>query len=265
MSYLTDREIHVVGIQRTGQHAVTSWIIGHFNSVCYKNCMSQLNQRKGHCASIQPPFWLFEPKKQENWTESNFIPMNQDAIVLGTEFTIYDVGLNNSISMKKKDICLANGVENFSKRVDHVLVIRNPYNQFSSILNWGRNRVLSKPKNFLNMWEKMAYECLGKTSNFPHATVICYDDWFSNINNRIEVEKELDLIRDDSRINIVMKIGHGRSWGSSFDGMESNNKAQSMDVLNRWKLVKEDHRFKEVANNKKIRDLAEEFGWSCPL
>jgi len=52
MTYLTDREIHVIGIQRTGQHAITSWILGHFDKVCYKNSMSQLGMRNGH--GVQP-------------------------------------------------------------------------------------------------------------------------------------------------------------------------------------------------------------------
>jgi hypothetical protein len=265
MTYLTEREINVVGIQRTGQHAITSWTIGHFDSVCYKNCMSQLGRRKGRSSGVESPFWLFEPKERDSWIEANQIPKNQDAIVLGTEFTIFDVGLNPAIPEQKKLICDFHGVDEFSKRRDNMLVIRNPYNQYASVLKWGKNKLLSSPGSFSKMWKKMANECIGITNFFENKVVVNYDCWFSDVEERKLIEGQLDLPRDDSRIDIVMKIGHGRSWGSSFDGMKTKKSAQKMNVLNRWESVKDDVRFIELCKDERLAELASSFDWERPL
>jgi hypothetical protein len=264
MTYLTDREIHIVGVQRTGQHAITSWLIGHFGDVLYKNCMSQLGRTRGRMKGIELPFWYFKDG-EEGYTETNeFIP-TKDAIILGTEFTVYKVGLNPNLEKEKKALCKSHKVDQFSKRRDNILVIRNPYNQYASVLNWGKNKMLSPTKSFSRMWVLMAKECAGETENIQDRTTLIYDDWFEHSDYRRRIEEQLDLKRDDSRLNTVMKVGHGRSWGSSFDGMKTKKEAQKMDVLNRWKTVKDDQRFIDLCKNEELVEWAEEYGWSCPL
>jgi len=262
MNYLVDREIHVIGIQRTGQHAITSWLIGHFDSVFYKNCMSQLGQQK-NVVGIQPPFWSFSGDDEKRGIKS--FEIGHSALVLGTEFTVFDVGLNPKIPRQKEKLCHKFGADNFSKREDYVLVLRNPYNQYASILNWGKNRLLSPPKSFAKMWTKMAKECAGESNVFENRTTVIYDDWFEHPEYRRKIEERLDLPQNDDRLNTVMKIGHGRYWGSSFDGMEAKKEAQKMGVLNRWESSKDDDRFIELCKNEELVNWAGEYGWECPL
>ena len=268
MTYLTDREIHVIGIQRTGQHAVTSWIIGHFDHVCYKNNMSQKGMRRGAKHGIQPPYWYFMPSVCDEWSVSDIPDIQEDNIVvLGTEFTKYEVGLNPKISTQREEMAARCGYDGFSRRQDYVLVIRNPYNHYASVLNWSRNKQLSPVKNFSKMWIAMAHECLGNTDCIPDPKIIvCYDDWFSSEEYRRDhVARQLDIELNDMRLNTVMKVGINKSWGSSFDGMKKKDSAQSMDVLNRWKTIKDDPRFIELCQNDELTELADEFGWSKPL
>lgn len=262
MSYLVDREIHVIGIQRTGQHAITSWLIGHFDSVLYKNCMSQLGQQK-NLDGIEPPFWSFSNKVEKRDIDS-FEP-GYSTLILGTEFTIFDMGLNPNIPKQKEELCNKFGVNDFSRRKDHILVIRNPYNQYSSILNWGKNRLLSPPKNFSRMWINMVKECVGDSNVFENKVVLIYDYWFKHSEYRRHIENSLGLSENDDRLNTVMKIGYGKSWGSSFDGMKSKKKAQKMSVLSRWESSKDDKRFVELCKDKELVNWAEDFGWECPL
>jgi hypothetical protein len=262
MTYLTEREIHVVGIQRTGQHAITSWLIGHFDKVCYKNSMKQLGMKNGH--GVQPPFWHFSSDK-EGWEVEDYVGTDNDAIILGTEFKVYDVGLNPKIDKHKRKICEEYGRDLFSERQDYVLVLRNPYNHYASVLKWARNKQLSPPKSFATMWKKMVMECAGETNHFENKTTIVYDDWFAKRDYRITVEEWLNLSRDDSRLNTVMKIGIGKSWGSSFDGMKVNSKAQKMNVLNRWEAVRDDPRFIELCKDQDLVEWAYAYGWECPL
>jgi hypothetical protein len=111
------------------------------------------------------------------------------------------------------------------------------------------------------MWIKMAKECLGETNHFSEKTVVKYDDWFSSEEYRIKIEEDLDLIRDDSRLNTVMRIGHGRSWGSSFDGMKRKDSAQNMKVLSRWASEIDNPRFIKMSKNKEMIELSQRLGW----
>ena len=108
----------------------------------------------------------------------------------------------------------------------------------------------------------MARECLGETNFLPNPkTVVLYDKWFSSKKYREEISEKLDLKHTDKRLNIVMKIGIGRSWGSSFDQMKKKNEAQSMDVLNRWVEVENDERFQKLQKDKELLEIAKEFRW----
>ena len=267
--FLTDREIHVVGIQRTGQHAITSWLIGHFENVCYRNCMSQLGERKGRTRGITPPFWYFESGKGEDWEvcESNIIKGGQDAIILGTEFTLNTgcIGLNPNLEREKAKMVDRSGHESFSKRQDYLIVIRNPYNQYSSIINWPKNRRLSKPQNFSTLWKSFARECVGETDHLPGPKrCVIYDNWFSSVDYRKDISDYLSVNHSDKRLNTVMKIGGGKDWGSSFDSMKRKNSAQSMKVLDRWKSSSGDERFLELLKDEELEDLANQLGFNKP-
>jgi len=265
--YLTNREIHVIGIQRTGQHAITSWLIGHFESVCYKNHMSQKGSKKTSIG-IEPPFWYFSPSERDSWEvdTSELILPNQEAIILGTELINCEIGLNPNLSKQKLDIAKRSGFEKFSKKQNHILVIRNPYNHYASVLKWRRNKILSPYSTFSSSWIDMARECLGETNLIQGPkTVVNYDLWFSSQDERKRIANELELNFTDRRLNIVMKIGVGKLWGSSFDGMHKKHEAQDMNVLERWKRVAQDERFIRLLNNESVCDLAKKFGWEKPL
>ena len=230
--------------------------------------MSQLGAKARHRNGVQPPYWYFEPSVRDDWEVSNDwnIKTDQDAIVLGTEFKTYKVGLNPSLDTNKENLLRDMGIDNFSKQQDYLLVLRNPYNHYASVLNWSRNKFLSPTGNFSDMWIRMANEHMGNTNKIPERKVpVLYDDWFLSEDYRKSLSESLGLAHTDRRLNTVMKIGVGRAWGSSFDGMKKNGNAQNMDVLNRWKSVKDDPRFIKLCQNEELVEIAKSFGWECPL
>jgi hypothetical protein len=111
----------------------------------------------------------------------------------------------------------------------------------------------------------MAKECLGDNDHINNKVVINYDLWFSSLQERERIESLLDISRDDSRINIVMKIGYGKSWGSSFDGMKTKKSAQNMQVLDRWEAVKNDPKFIKLCKNEELVEIAKDLGWKKPI
>lgn len=267
MKYLTENEIHVFGIQRTGQHAITSWIIGHFDKVCYVNNLSAANQPKRRLRGIHKPYWYFETKKKDDWEVSKVEPirLNQDAIILGTEWIKPGLGLNNELSDQKELRTLELGANCFSKNQHYVSVIRTPYNNYASILKWNKCRPLKNKDRFLKTWKCFAREHIGNTDSFPHPKIfVRYDEWFSSKKYRKNISKQLGLEFTDKRLNVVMKIGGKNRYGSSFDNMAKQNQAQKMDVGNRWQEYADDPSFQYIMRDEELRDLSVEIFGNFP-
>jgi hypothetical protein len=159
-------------------------------------------------------------------------------------------------------MCKECNVDEFSRRIDYVVVCRSPYNHYASVLKWRRNRRLRKPKNFSSVWINLAKEALGERDGLPsEKTVILYDKWFISEDYRRSIAEQLGLEFTDRRLNIVMNIGVHNNRGSSFDGMQYKTAGQKMDVLNRWKEVEEDPDFQVVYQNEKVREYASRLGF----
>lgn len=272
MRYLTGREIHIMGIQRTGQHAVASWMFGHFEHVCFKNAMSQKNESPKHVHGLQPPWWYFEPSKRDDWETCEDIPIRQgmDAIFLGTEFTTPNIGVNPALNKERTDIAKISGAVEFSARSDCVIVMRNPYNQYASVLKWSRNKRLRCYDKFSKTWTTLAKEVLGETNYISSESLpisnekmmVSYDQWFESENYRRDIAKKLDLDFTDRRLNVVMKIGMSKQHGSSFDNMKFKSNGQKMDVLNRWKAVEDNPSFKNLLKDEELRYYSEKMGFT---
>jgi len=265
--YLTEREIHVCGLQRTGQHAIAVWVMGHFDKICFKNGMTSLNTPLPR--SITPPFWYFDLNKDGfTWAENNdrVLKKGQDAIILGTEYNSGNIELNEDLNINRKMHAKENDVDEFSKKQHYILVLRSPWNQLASILSWKERWYLKNKERFISGWIKSAKEFTGRTNLLPEPKVcINYDKWFSDVNYRKELSNKLELDFTDRGLNVVMPIGWGNK-GSSFDRMDYTNNAQDMKVLDRWKKYKNDNvQFTDVLKmNKELRELSEEIFGEFP-
>lgn len=261
--YFTDREIYVCGVQRTGQHAIVAWLVGHFNNVCFRNAIPtehEMNQKKER--SLGPPWTYFDIKKRgfkwEIVNKEKYIRPNQEAVIFGTEYITSNLKLNSNIEKFKKEIVEKYKVDAFSRRQDYILVIRSPWNHLASILSWKTRWYLKKKERFISCWNAIAEECLGVTNVIPDPKIfINFDKWFSELKYRKQISKQLDLKFSDKGLNIVMPMGWGKK-GSSFDTMTFNGKAQKMSVLNRWRKHKNNSvEFVDVLKmNSKLRELS---------
>jgi len=252
--FLLDNEIHVYGIQRTGQHAIISWLIGHFDEVGFKNCMTSVDEK--NLVGIEPPFWYFQRGKFD-WVETQDFRKVKN-FILGTEFSKGTLALNPNLNKNKFRI-LSNFKENqFSKKRHNIMVIRDPYNHYASVLNWKFASRLKHPKNFSSIWIRYAKAFLGEPSCLPVDKVpVVFDHWFKNEDYRKNISEKLGLDFSDERLNIVMKIGYRKSWGSSFDSMKLKEEAQKMKVLDRSKDIPKDKKsyYKELCKNKEVKKL----------
>jgi len=239
MKYFTDREIHVCGVQRTGQHAIVIWLIGHFNNVCFRNSIPPKYDIRGKVRLVTPPWAYFDIKerdfKWETIKKESYIRPNQDAIIFGTEYIYPRLELNDDIECFKKKMVKKYKVDAFSRRQDYVMVIRSPWNHLASVLGWKTRWYLKKKERFIACWNVAAEEYLGITDVLPKPkTFVNFDKWFAEKKYRKKISKQLGLNFSDDGLNIVMPMGWGKK-GSSFDTMKYNGTAQKMPVLDRWK------------------------------
>jgi hypothetical protein len=256
-TYLTEKEIHVLGIQRTGQHAITSWITGHMDNTCFINGMTPLRD-KGDRA-CEPPYWYFDLEKMPDfsWEVSNneIIRPDQEAIVLGTEYLTFDLRMNPRLEESKKKAAELAGVDEFSKEQYYVMVIRSPYNHLSSILKWKPGWSLAD--RFDKCWINWAKECLNETNVIPEKKVVIqYDKWFTDVEYRKIISEKLGLEFSDRGLNNVMRVGRRKRYGSSFNHMEYKGDAQKMKTLDRWKDFEDNPVFQKKMQNEELRELS---------
>jgi len=265
MSYVADKEIHVLGIQRSGQHGVLAWILGHFNQVYFKNGMTPQSDKHDRCIK-DGSWWHFDLDKRPDFTWENKAEINSDmdAIILGTEYVFPNIPMNPRIEPEKAALAKALGKDEFSKERHYVYVLRSPYNQLASWIKWkGKVRLA---KRFAQCWINGAEEALGITDLLPHPKIFLYQDkWFKDEEYRKEISEKLNLPFSDRGLNAVLKVGRNRTYGSSFDKMEYKGNAQKMNVTERWKEFKDDEFFKSVMSNERLRELSEQIFGRFPV
>jgi len=257
-NYFTENEIHVCGVQRSGQHAIIIWLIGHFNNVCFKNSVPPMY---GRAYTVSPPWRYFDIEQrgfEEEMNNERNMRLNQDAVIFGTEYQSLHLQINPTIETYKREVVEYYKLDAFSKYKYYVGVIRSPWNQLASILEWKRRWYLKNKERFISSWCAMAKEYLGITNVIPSPkTIINYDQWFADQKYRKQISKKMGLKFTDRGVNIVMPMGRSKK-GSSFDKMECNGNAQKMAVLNRWKeYANNEVEFTEVLKmDDELRDLA---------
>jgi hypothetical protein len=169
--------------------------------------------------------------------------------------------IENEKEIRVKEV----GADKFSRKVNYVVVIRKPYNQYASILHWHKCRQLKSVNRFLSCWKNFAKEVIVYTDKLPSPKIfVKYDEWFSSESYRKSISEALDLDFSDKRLNVVMKIGVGRKYGSSFDDMKKQKEAQSMNVLHRWKQYKDNSQFKKVMQDEELRELSKKIFGDLP-
>jgi len=265
MEYLTEKEIHVLGLQRTGQHGVISWIIGHFNNPLFKNGMTSDNDKGNRCL-MDGDWWDFNltDRPDFTWKTQSKANIGHDAIILGTEYLWNKLPLNSRLEVERDRVAKELNCESFSRDKRYVMVLRSPYNQLASWMKW--KGTFGFAKRFASCWKVFAKEFVGETDTLPCPKIFLnYDKWFSDESYRRIISGQLGVPFSDKGLNIVMRIGRGKVYGSSFDKMNHKQTAQSMNVTERWRDYQGDDFFLNVMSDPELRRLSEQIFGEFPF
>ncbi|MEL6553963.1 MAG: hypothetical protein AAFQ63_10955 [Cyanobacteria bacterium J06621_11] len=253
---VNDQEIRVVGLRRSGNHAIINWIrnqapenttfINHtrikgnpYRDVHDDQMFLQRNpELKGwRCDNVD--WWRQEAKGDFS---------HKDCLIYSYEDQEIERVVHPAFE-ERHDLYLGQS----AKRHD-IIIMRDPFNLFASRFKGNRRRakarnfdlmsVYSKTRNLPELWVSYAKECLGETNLLPHnKTCISYNQWFTDVAYRKSIAEKLNIEFSDAGFEEVVRAG---GIGSSFDGTSFNSNADQMDVLNRWQSFAENEAYLEL-------------------
>ena len=255
------KEIRIISQRRSGHHAILFWIISQIEGpVCYINNFTRITKKKDlKLRAIKEGYLQEGYRYGQYW---HFFNMEESIITSEDLYSIKDKELfilnaeeENLRGLIKKIENSKFYPKNKSEEIFNVIVLRDPYNQFASRLQWEIVRPHLKgtqlTKKGTKQWISHAKEYLGITSYLDNKILINYNEWFTEIEYRKNISKQLGLSFKNN-ISAVPKFG----GGSSFDLKRFNGKGSEMKVLERWKYYRNDRRYLKLLKNKELTDLS---------
>lgn len=224
---LAPREIVVLGMARSGNHAVIEWLLsGAGRSWVFAN---DLNVGQD---PFQPAGLVHRSRGEEPrlavYSHEDFDPATVGDRVPGGA---------------------------------HVLVLRDPYNLLASRLRAhsinpdavGMPSTRDAARMVMERWILHALEFIGQTHHLPNRFNVNFASFIGDSNYRRDLAAGLRIEPDDSTLKRVATYGRG----SSFDRMRYDGKADRMRVLDRWREYAGDPVFQDAVRDPRIRQLAE--------
>jgi len=230
---ITPDSIQVLGMRRSGNHAIISWILSNFTGdVCHYNNI--LIEKDG----------LFVEDEQ-------IFSKTYNSSGLSCKLYSYE------------DYSFDKVLPYLNQSDNKVLVLRDPFNVFASRIKRARKiddiadifGVLTT-RTVLETWKQHAKEFLGRTQHLGKNLIkINFNKWWESIDYRKE---NADCFGDTNSVEIpsLSKFSNG----SSFDGEFYKHNPTEMDLMNRWKEFENDEEFITLFDSETIDLSLEIFG-----
>ncbi len=223
--------MRVFGMQRSGNHAVLSWILGqHDGASLFINNVKlsyALRASRHDARELRAPRRGLAPP---------LLLLSHEGIDLATQAP------------------QATRYDQRARTPQRVVIVRNPYNLFASRfrLHERRGWQRSYGEGGVPMWVGYAQAALGETQPLPGATFVLYDRWVSEEHYRAQIAEVLGLTFTDAGRDQVADYG----GGSSFDRLSFDGSASRMDVLRRWEHFRDEPLLRRLADNPEVRRLS---------
>ncbi|EDX84264.1 hypothetical protein S7335_1961 [Synechococcus sp. PCC 7335] len=271
---VNDKEIRVVGLRRTGNHAIMNWIrkqqrgeIFYINNALINvNPYRDVYEEQVRIAK-KPDISGWRTDNLEKWKKEALGDFSyKDCLVYSYEDQPMEKMCDPAFE-KKHDIYFG------KSRIRYDLILlRDPFNLFASRLRASRRKnptagsidfmkVKSRHHTLPQLWIDYAKEYLNETNYLSNVKVpVNYNQWVNDSAYRRQLAETLGLEFTDSGVDDVMTNG----GGSSFDGTNLQGKATEMSVLERWTHFSDDAEFKALIADKSLRDYCTEIFGTIP-
>ncbi|MEO1093303.1 MAG: hypothetical protein AAFX01_00195 [Cyanobacteria bacterium J06638_28] len=256
-SLVNETENRIVGLRRTGNHAITMWIKAQTPGASkHLNNLEPLVNPYRYKYEVLRDFYpqhQWAIKQLEPFAKGNFVPLER----LLYSYEDHDLKRIVHPSFERKhDLYLGYT----GKRID-VLIMRDPFNLFASRLKSKMFSVKNASRTVADLWLEYAREYLGETSYLPQERVcINYNTWSQEKDYRQEIAQKLGLeFTDEGRDQVS-----GCGGGSSFDSTAFQGQASQMPVLKRWETMAADPRFQNMLKDQQVWAYSERIFGSIP-
>jgi len=247
------RIIVVHGMKRSGNHGIINWLKVQDRFIFFNNVIPIAPILRG-----DRPFP--EPEDFTPWLRRKFLHKRLRFTFFLTKYFLARFALIASLEDHELNV---RPFLNPSCEVANVLILRDPYNLFSSRIRVAsRSDLPSYNENpgpimsyFIDLWKSYAREFLGLTNNLENKVCIYYNQWFSSQDYRRLVSKELNLEFNDRGFSKITRYG----GGSSFDKRRYDGKSEMMDVLNRKDYLNDTERenLEIILDDRELVELTE--------
>lgn len=246
---MNDLEIQVLGMSRSGNHAICNWIF------------SQCDEPKLllNCAEGKTnPFATCRPfsERQPGWREAPEPAAHEAYPKMGAQRALLmhsyeDSWLAHAFSRELEahhDEWLGP-----SRRRVRLLILRDPYNLFASRMKMSADLPVHVARK---MWKQHAREALGETQKIKNKLVVLYSHWAAEREYRRRIAAELDLNFTDAGASHVPKT----MGGSSFDGTSFDGRAAEMATRDRWRAYAHDSAYRAIFDQEMVALATQLFG-----
>lgn len=270
--YRNECEIRVFHLPRSGSLAIVNWIasmfpepVYFFNNCPYKTYVDPFRANSIKNKKVGTPIEniVVPLQKMKCWDEKDIEPIrmrHKDCMMYMYEnFDItfakklnQDRDYNIGKSRRRFDVLILRDVFNWTASV----MVYKGYNPLSDWISgserrmrdareiWGRG--YTKVKRRIWKWEKYALEFLGKSRYLKNEKIcISFNRWFTDEEYRIGIADRLGLKYSAAALDYV------GNEGSSFDRLTYEGRAQEMDCLNRWKVLRNNVFYQEILKENK--------------
>ena len=228
-------ELRVCGLQRSGNHAIISWIVDQFTGrpACFLN-----NVRHGdydpYVVAPQKHAYALDGVAQEDWrhTPKDLLVYSyeDDAKRLLPGATSLLASAFSPAFEAKREAYLGPS----ARRLD-VIILRDPANNFASRLKMldQLTGVRDLP-TIVAFWKELARAAVAAEERAdPNTVVVLYNRWFADRKYRQDLSRRLGGTFSDASIRQVSAIG----GGSSFDKTTLNADLSIGDVFKHWRKL----------------------------
>ena len=237
-----EHEFIFLCMKRSGSNAIMNWVIHHFPDGSV------------HLLNTDPKTFALKPEVFKKKQEQSIF-----------NYGMYQLSFDTNPYCNKK--CLITRYEEVELTTDnidrieshnygvsdnrlYVVPIRDPYNMTASRLHYKNMNIDAKYKRMMIQYYSYYLKIKEVIKN---VVFINFNFWFKYECYRRDYANMLGLNFTDKGLHNIPKYG----IGSSFDGMKYNGKAQSMNVLNRWKTYLYHDGWRKICFDEEIQKLSE--------
>ncbi len=249
---INENEYIIFGMRRSGNHMVVSAIMScfgtneiyYFNDVCEPGRLFIELAKAQHSASREKfPVLAEKLVKREMYSPANITKSKKKCLIQTYEdkpLTIIDKinRQNIGVSQKKYKILILRDCFNWlASRLEHVKKHRVAWTLVNS--------------KTIALWKQYAKEYLGETNYLgENKILINYNRFAVDKNYQKEIANKLNIKYECMNLDAVLAFGRGSSFSST------KHVANKNCYNERWKLFKDNPKFKELINDKELQELS---------